>query len=166
MSAITEFKQKLVALYQSKSESEQRLIAILGICFAAFIVVSIFTTVIGGKNEVADKLNKQVELNVWAAQQIQLIKSNGNSDNATSNQGSMTQIINNTARQSRITLARLQPQTTDAVKVGLDDIEFNVLMNWLAVLKNNYAIEVNNIDISRTDKTGIVRVRRLDLERS
>ncbi|MDA8621229.1 type II secretion system protein M [Psychrosphaera sp.] len=167
MSAIANFKQKTITLYQSKTESEQKLILILGICISLFVVISVYSSVANGLSETSKKLIQQQELNAWANQQIALIKRSGsNTGSVGSNNGSITQLINSTARRNGVTLARLQPQTADIVKVGLEDINFNQLTKWLADLRNQHGIYVSNLDLSKTDETGIVRVRRLDLERN
>lgn len=166
MAGITDFKQKLIALYQSKSQSEQRLILLLGICFIVFILASTYSSVANNLADSKKKLSSQQELNVWAKQQIAIIKQSGQNPSSIGNTSSMTQVINSTARKNRITLARLQPQTADNVKVGLDDINFNQLMVWLTELKNKHGIHASNIDISKSDVAGVVRVRRLDLERN
>lgn len=166
MSAIANFKQKTMALYQSKTESEQKLILILGVCFSLFILISLYSSVANGLSETSKKLIQQQELNTWAEQQIALIKRSGKTSSASGSNSSMAQVINTTARRNGITLARLQPQTADLVKVGLEDMNFNQLTKWLADLRNQHGIYVSNLDLSKTDETGIVRVRRLDLERN
>ncbi|MUH73426.1 type II secretion system protein GspM [Psychrosphaera haliotis] len=166
MSAIANFKQKTIALYQSKTESEQKLILILGVCFSLFILISVYSSVANGLSETSKKLIQQQELNTWAEQQIALIKRSGKTSSASGSNSSMAQVINTTARRNGITLARLQPQTADLVKVGLEDMNFNQLTKWLADLRNQHGIYVSNLDLSKTDETGIVRVRRLDLERN
>ena len=166
MSAIANFKQKTMALYQSKTESEQKLILILGVCFSLFILISVYSSVANGLSETSKKLIQQQELNTWAEQQIALIKRSGKTSSASGSTSSMAQVINTTARRNGITLARLQPQTADFVKVGLEDMNFNQLTKWLADLRNQHGIYVSNLDLSKADETGIVRVRRLDLERN
>lgn len=165
MKAFQSTKEKVQAFYQSKNESEQRLLVIFSISIVLFAVVSIYLSVANGLADTEKKLNRQLELNSWAEQQITIIKqSEGNGRSAT-NSGSMTQVINSSARRFNITLARLQPQQNNYVKVGLEDVNFNTLMQWLTQLQNTYSIRAANIDISKTETEGVVRVRRLDLER-
>lgn len=158
-------KDKAMAFYQSKSESEQRLIGLLLVSFVLFVIVSSYLTVTKGLAETDKKLQRQLDLNAWANQQIELIQSASQGTSRGQASGSMTQVINTTARRFSIKLARLQPQQANYVKVGLEDVNFNQLMRWLALLQNTYGITAANIDISQADTDGIVRVRRLDLER-
>ena len=158
-------KEKLNTFYQSKSPSEQRLIVLLVVSFVLFIVVSSYMAVSKGLAETEKKLQRQLDLNAWATQQIALIQQSSSGSSQATASGSMTQVINSTARRFNITLARLQPQQANYVKVGLEDANFNQLLRWLELLQNTYGITAANIDISKSDTDGIVRVRRLDLER-
>lgn len=151
--------------YESKSASEQRLLLVLGISVLLFVVVSSYLSVTNALAAASQKFDKQVELNQWATQQIALIKQSKQSSSGKPSAGSMTQVINSSARRFDITLARLQPQSADYVKVGLEDVNFNQLMRWLSQLQSTYGITASNIDISESDTQGVVRVRRLDLER-
>lgn len=168
MSALNELKQKALAYYQSRTDSEQKLLAALGLLFVVFIVVSTVRGLNSSHQEASKKLQQQQELNGWVAEQIELINSRtsiAGSGSANNNNASLTQIVNSTARRHQVTLARIQPQSTHMVKLGLDEVNFNQLMTWLAELRNSHGVVVNNIDISKAKDSGLVKVRRLDLER-
>lgn len=164
MSVLSDNKQKLIEFYQSKNDSEQKLLLTFGIVFAIFLLYSLYSSVSNGMTESQQKLQRQIELNSWAAEQIAIIKQSGKKTSSGS-RGSMTQIINSSARKHGVTIARLQPQKTDLVKVGIEEVGFNRLMNWLAELNSRHGISAANIDLSKADASGIVKVRRLDLER-
>jgi len=166
MSAISSIKEKLLELYASKTASEQKLIQLAGIFFSIFLIHSIYTSVNDGLATAEDKLQKQTELNSWAREQIQRIQNSSGGASSNRNSGSITQVINSSARKFGVSIARLQPQKTDMVKVGIDQIGFNRLIRWLAELENRHGIEASNIDVSKADESGLVKIRRLDLERS
>ena len=158
-------KDKLLDLYNSKSESEQRLILMMGVIFIIFILYTTYTSVSEGLAMTENKLAKQLELNRWAAEQITIIQDSKQGGATGSRGGSMTQIINSSARKHGVSLSRIQPQKTDMVKVGVDEIGFNRLVSWLAELENRHGIKATNIDLSKADTSGLVKLRRLDLER-
>ena len=166
MSVFSDLKQKALGYYQSKSDSEQKLLMLLAVFLVVFIVVGTVKSVRDANLEANKKLHQQLDLNVWAAQQIDLINASKQTGNRATSTGSMAQIVNSTARRHRVTLARIQPQATNAVKLGLDEVNFNSLMSWLADLRNQHGIIVASIDISKADDAGLVKVRRLDLERN
>ena len=159
-------KDKLVTWFQGLSDSEQQLIKIATPVFVVFVIYSVVSSVHYGVTESTTKLKQQQELNGWAKQQIAIINAAGISTNTgAKSSGSMTQVINSTARKNSITIARIQPQKTDMVKVGLDDIGFNRLVTWLQELQSKHGIRVENIDFAKADEQGKVKVRRLDLAR-
>ncbi len=160
---ITMLKEKLEAWFQSLSDSEQKLVKFGSIFFAIFVVYLIVSSVSTGVSESQRKLKQQQELNDWATQQIAIIKSKGGKK--VSSSGSITQVINSTARKFNISVARLQPQKNDLVKVGLEDVGFNRLMEWLLELQSKHGVSVQNIDFDKADEQGKVKVRRLDLAR-
>ena len=166
MSGLAGMKDKLTELYNSKTPSEQKLILLLGVFLSVFMIYSTFSTVQDGLHSVESKLKKQVELNSWASEQIRIIQNASASGSVGNTGGSITQVINSSARRHGVSIARLQPQKTDMVKVGIDEIGFNRLVRWLAELENEHGITASNIDISKADVSGLVKVRRLDLERS
>ncbi len=167
MSAFSGLKEKIVEFYQSKNESEQRLLLVLSIVVPVFLVFSVYSKISGGLLETQEKLSKQLELNQWAGEQISIIESARRSGGSNAQrQGSITQIINSTARRFSITIERIQPQKTDAVKIGIDEVGFNKLMQWLQELETRHGIKASNIDFSKADTSGLVKIRRLDLERN
>lgn len=75
--------------------------------------------------------------------------------------GSLSQRVNRTASQHKITLSRLQPQKNE-LSVRIEQAEFNVLLAWLQTLQRQ-RVEVTAIDLSRDDQVGMVEVRKLQL---
>ena len=56
----------------------------------------------------------------------------------------------------------MQPQGDD-LQVWIDEISFNQLLSWLEKLASRDGLQVKNIDLSKADQQGVVRVRRLQL---
>ena len=166
MAAYEQAKQKFFTWFTALTDSEQKLLKAASILFVIFILYSIVSGLNEGVRDAEDTLDKQLKLNVWAEQQIAIINAaKGNGSKTSNSQGYMTQIINSTARRLNITIDRIQPQKTDLVKVGIDEIGFNTLMNWLQTLQSSHGITAKNIDFAKSDTTGLVNIRRLDLER-
>lgn len=165
MAAFEQAKQKFLVWFVALSDSEQKLLKVASIFFVIFVLYSTVSSLNAGVAESEQQLDKQLKLNIWAEQQIAIIKSAKKGSSSSNRQGSMTQVINTTARRLSITIDRLQPQKDDLVKVGIDEIGFNTLMNWLQTLQSKHGITAKNIDFAKSDKTGVVNIRRLDLER-
>ena len=160
---ITMLKEKCAAWFQTLSQSEQKLLKFAAGFTVLFIIYLVVSSISAGVHESQRKLQQQLDLNDWAQQQIAIIKAS--SGQKTTSSGSITQVINNSARKYNVNIARLQPQKNDTVKVGLDDVGFNRLMQWLEELQAKHGVRVENIDFSKADEQGKVKVRRLDLAR-
>lgn len=161
---VSVLKEKVESWLQSLSDSEQKLVKFGAVFFVIFMLYLVVSTVNSGVTESQRKLKQQQELNSWATEQISIVKSSaGGSQKSFS--GSMTQVVNSTARQFNIRIARLQPQKNDMVKVGVEDVGFNRLMKWLAELQSKHSVRVENIDFAKADEPGMVKVRRMDLSR-
>lgn len=158
-------KQALVTWFNSKSDSEQRLVKLASAVFVVFAFFTLATSISSGVNLSEKKLRQQLELNAWAKQQISLIKGAGSLSATPTNNQSITQVINATAKKYRVQIERLQPQKDDLVKVGINEIGFNNLMRWLTELQTRHNIHAQNIDFSKADTQGMVKIRRLDLGR-
>ena len=57
----------------------------------------------------------------------------------------------------------MQP-SDGSLRLTLDSVEFNKLVEWLDELVNQHGLKIENLDLSRDDKSGYVRVSRLVLE--
>lgn len=156
-------KQQIMQYWRSLKEQEQQLIMIAGGIFIIFILVmGIFRPL----NNAIDKAKKsyvtQQELLVWVDESIVKLKAAGNTQ-AISNQN-ISQVVNSTRSRYRITISKMQPNN-NSLRLTLDSVEFNQLIEWLDELVNQHGLRVENLDLSKDDKSGFVRVSRLVLEK-
>jgi general secretion pathway protein M len=149
--------------WRSLKEQEQQLIMVAGGIFVIFVLVmGIFRPL----NNAIDKAKKsyvtQQELLVWVDESIVKLKAAGNTQ-AISNQN-ISQVVNSTRSRYRITISKMQPND-NSLRLTLDSVEFNQLIEWLDELVNQHGLRVENLDLSKDDKSGFVRVSRLVLEK-
>ncbi|RCU51145.1 type II secretion system protein M [Corallincola holothuriorum] len=78
--------------------------------------------------------------------------------------GSLSSIVNRTAKAQKVVIARIQPQGED-LQVWIDRVAFNDFLRWLQILKQQYGIDVGSLDLTSEQETGVVRIRRLQLRR-
>jgi general secretion pathway protein M len=77
--------------------------------------------------------------------------------------GSLAQIVSNSSRSYNITVSRMQPQN-DQLQLVLEDLPFEQLLRWLTQLQTTNGVKLVSLDVSNTDSSGIVRVRRMVIE--
>ena len=156
-------KKQIIQYWRSLKEQEQQLIMVAGGIFVIFVLVmGIFRPL----NNAIDKAKKsyvtQQELLVWVDESIVKLKAAGNTQ-AISNQN-ISQVVNSTRSRYRITISKMQPND-NSLRLTLDSVEFNQLIEWLDELVNQHGLRVENLDLSKDDKSGFVRVSRLVLEK-
>ena len=105
------------------------------------------------------KLARNQALLQYVTQNVVLVKNNSGHSKQT---GNLSTTINRIAKQQGITITRVQPQAAD-ISVWIDQVSFNQLLGFLHQLTQQHGIEVKGIDISQTDDSGLVKVRRLQL---
>ena len=78
-------------------------------------------------------------------------------------EGSVAQIISNSARSNSIRVSRMQPQNNQLTLV-LEDVSFDALLTWLHALQFQHGVKLVNLDLATADAPGLVRVRRMVVE--
>lgn len=146
--------------WQQLQPREQQLVLISAILLVVFISYSLIWQPLNANILKAEqKLARQQQLLTWVMEQGQTLQAGASAPQAS---GSLTSIVNSTARQAGIKVSRMQPKG-DSLQLWLDDIAFDQLLAWLLQLKQNYQLNIEAIDITNTDTQGVVAVRRLQL---
>lgn len=148
--------------WQQLNIREQRLVVVMSALISIFILYSLIWQPMNESIETSKlKIERQQELLTWvqeSAQRYQQAKRNG----GRSSGESLSSIVNRTSRLEKISITRMQPQGDD-LQVWIDEISFNQLLSWLEKLASRDGLQVKNIDLSKADQQGVVRVRRLQL---
>ncbi len=144
---------------------EQRLVLAMGSAVSVFLLYSLLWMPLNENLAKTEKrLASRQALLTWVTDntaRYQSVRSTGGNKKST---GSLSSIINRTANQQQLTITRMQPQG-EILQVWLDSAPFTQLLFWLEHLANNEGLQVQAIDLTQGDKTGEVRVRRLQLTR-
>ena len=152
--------------WQQLKSSEQRLVAIMSFVVALFLFYSmIWQPLVDNISKTQQKLARQQALLTWVqegTQRYQQAKRRGASGRSSA---SISSIVNRSAGRNNISIARLQPQGED-LQVWIDEVPFSQLLGWLEVLANQEGLRVKSIDLSKADRQGVVKVRRLQLGKS
>lgn len=77
--------------------------------------------------------------------------------------GSLTEIVSDTARQLNIQVTRMQPQN-EQLQLSLADVPFEALLTWLEQLQYQHGLRLVQFDVAAADTPGVVRVRRMVVE--
>ncbi|MDO6425711.1 type II secretion system protein M [Thalassotalea sp. 1_MG-2023] len=144
---------------------EQRLVAALGSVLCIFVFYQlVWQPLTNGVSKAEQKLERQQALLSWVEEETARIAQFQKAQPNSSQNTSLASIVNRTAQQQQIVIARLQPQS-GGVLVWVDNINFNDLLTWLSRLSKEHGVKVINIDISQDNVSGSVAVKRLQLGR-
>ncbi|MGY6039786.1 GspM family type II secretion system protein ExeM [Aeromonas sp. AE23HZ002T15] len=158
---------KLQGWWRGISTREQRLVAVgggillVGLCYWA-----IWQPV---ANRIAERerqvINQQQTL-AWLKEKGQeVLAMQGSQGRQIDTSGTLDGVVNRTAFNQKIKIARLQPQGQE-LQVWIDTVPFDDLLLWLATLSDQHGVQVQIIEVARENLApGLVKVRRLQLSR-
>ncbi|USD65180.1 type II secretion system protein M [Vibrio sp. SCSIO 43136] len=158
---------QILAWWQSISVREQRLVIIAG---ALCLVGSLYWGVVAPLNQRAElaqqRIQSEKQLLTWVQDSANTITSLRKSAGVSGSRGSspLNQVVSSTTRQYKIELIRMQPRG-DSLQVWVKPLPFNQLVNWVSNMREKQGIEVEFLDITRTEQVGQVEVNRLQLKR-
>ena len=156
-------KDQLINYWRSLKEQEQQLVMVAGVVFVIFVLVMGVFRPLNTAIEKAEQDNiKQQELLAWVDDSIVKLKASGSA--RVTNNRNLSQIVNSTRNRYQITISKMQPND-NSLRLTIDSVEFNKLVEWLDELVNSQGVLIENLDLSKDDKPGVVRVSRLVLEK-
>ncbi|MGS0537084.1 MULTISPECIES: type II secretion system protein GspM [unclassified Pseudoalteromonas] len=156
-------KQQLVKYWRSLKEQEQQLVMIAGGIFVIFVLVmGIFRPLNNAIAKAQQDQVKQQELLTWVDSSIVRLKAAGS--RSVVNNKNLSQIVNATRGRFGITISKMQPND-NSLRLTIDSVQFNKLVQWLDEIVYKEGVQIENLDLSRDDKQGYVRVSRLVLEK-
>lgn len=145
------------------NEREQKLVIAMSAAVLIFILYSLIWQPLNENiKKTQAKVERQEQLLTWVKEKTALYKQAVLSGQHRNQGGSLSSIVNRTANQSSIVIARMQPQGED-LQVWIDEVPFNTLLNWLGSLASDNGISIKAVDLANSDTPGVVRVRRLQL---
>lgn len=152
--------------WQQLKNSEQRLVALMGCVVVLILFYSVvWQPLVNNISKSEQKLARQQALLTFVQESTQRYKLSQKSGTSARSSGSLSSIVNRSAARNSISIARLQPQGED-LQIWIDEVPFTQLLSWLEFLANNEGLIVKSIDLSKADRQGVVKVRRLQLGKS
>lgn len=151
--------------WASNSTRERRLLT----CGVFFVVVSVIYWAgiqpLNDRSEKAQiKITNERQLYDWVKNKAdQIVSLRGNSGTPISGKP-LNQVISESSQRFNLELIRMQPRE-EMLQVWVKPVAFEQFIAWLDFLKTKQDINVEFLDISKTDSKGIINVKRLQLKR-
>ncbi|MEW8204620.1 MAG: type II secretion system protein M, partial [Candidatus Thiodiazotropha taylori] len=99
----------------------------------------------------------------WMKDNADLVKnmrSNQPGKGAASNEALLT-LVDRTAKriQLRQQIKRIKPQGDDSVQLWVEQASFDTLIRWLGQMTQEYALNIESLNIDRQDAPGLINAR-------
>ncbi|CAM3024945.1 Type II secretion system protein M [Vibrio mytili] len=151
--------------WSSISQREQRLMLGCGVIVVIGILYWGLIQPVTQRAELAQsRIKSEKQLLVWVQDKANDITALRKSGGVTYSNQPLNQLISSSARRFKVELIRVQPRN-ESVQVWIKPVAFNQLVDWLRYLKEQQGIEVEFLDIDRTEQAGMVDVNRLQFKR-
>ncbi|CAE6879459.1 GSP) for the export of proteins [Vibrio sp. B1FLJ16] len=151
--------------WSSISQREQRMV--MG-CGALVIIGLIYWGILQPVSQRAElaqsRIQSERQLLEWVQDKADDITALRKSGGVTYSNQPLNQLVSSSARRFKVELIRVQPRN-ESVQVWIKPLAFNQLIDWLRHLKEQQGIEVEFLDIDRTDQAGMIDVNRLQFKR-
>lgn len=158
---------KLQGWWRSISAREQRLVAVGGSVLLIGFCYWVIWQPIGNRIDERERqvLSQQQTL-VWLKEKgEEVLALQGGQGRQLDTSGTLEGVVNRTAFNQKIKIARLQPQGQE-LQVWIDTVAFDDLLIWLATLTDRHGVQVQVIELASENLApGLVKVRRLQLSR-
>ncbi|PHJ42125.1 type II secretion system protein M [Vibrio sp. PID17_43] len=151
--------------WSSISQREQRLV--MG-CGAMAVVGVLYWGILQPMNQRAElvqsRIQSEKQLLNWVQDKADDITTLRKSGGVSFSSQPLNQVVSSSARRYKVELIRVQPRN-DSVQVWIKPLAFNQMVDWLRYLKEQQGIEVEFLDIDRTEQAGMIDVNRLQFKR-
>lgn len=158
--------ENILAFWRARSQQEQR-----GMMVAAVVLVlcifyfGLISPLYSRANLAKSNLAIEQELNSFVADKAEQIKMLKRTSSPTTNKNvPINQAVTETSSRYKIEIDKLQSSKED-LDVQLKPTSFTRLLQWLDELEKKYAIHPKLIELNKTDVSGMVEVRKLQLSR-
>lgn len=155
--------EKLKAWWESLATREQQIVAVGGVMLLiAVFYWGIWTPIANAEADAVNRLKAQQQTLAYVketANKLAGLRQNGSRPTM---QGSITNVVNQTAGRYGLTITRMQPQG-NKIQLWMDDVPFDALLGYLGDMVQQKGLSLELLDVGETDTPGMVKVRRIQL---
>ncbi|MGI9284642.1 MAG: type II secretion system protein GspM [Pseudomonadales bacterium] len=149
--------QRVVTRYRGLSERDQKALQLLSL-FA--LCVAIFYGILKpAKNYMDDAqhdyVNETETLNWMEERKSQFLASDSDALAQRGDQ-SLLSLASNTARAFGMSFRRFEPVDDDALRLWIDNVNFNDIVQWIEVLDQSYNITLREMTVDQSAQNGLV----------
>ncbi|MGL6260650.1 type II secretion system protein M [Vibrio sp. WXL210] len=151
--------------WYSLSVREQRLVSVCGVLLAISLLYLGLIKPLQSRAEAArTRIDSERQLLGWVSSKAdELVELRAQGGIVLSDQP-LNQLIYSSASRYSVEIIRMTPRD-DMMQVWIQPIAFTQLLNWITYLKEQQGVEVAFLDVDRTERAGLVDVKRLQFQK-
>lgn len=116
------------------------------------------------RHDVAMRVKAHQETLAWmqqASARIKTLQSQSPSIRHQGTQRSLLSVLDDSAKRAKLrqTIQRMEPEGRSGVKLRMEGVAFDALVQWLGTLEAQYGVQVARANLTRTDAPGRVNAR-------
>lgn len=109
-------------------------------------------------NRYESKLKSEKELHSYMKANAYKVSGNAQRSNNSGAGQSVLALVNSTSKAKGIALSRFEPEGDDGLRIWLDKVKFDDVIDWIDLLENDRGVRVTQINIDKVDP-GTVNLR-------
>ena len=143
--------------YTALSERDRTIVKALSVLFIIAIFISwVWQPMVKANTSADSRLASELKFHTFMKENAHKVSS-GNVPSG-GKQGSILGTVNQLAKVKGLALKRFEPEGSSGLRVWLDKVEFNKVIDWLELLEAEKGIAVEQISIDKVN-SGIVNLR-------
>ncbi|MGD9599873.1 MAG: type II secretion system protein GspM [Steroidobacteraceae bacterium] len=148
----------LMQWYRGLAERERRFVVIGGCLALAIILMMVLLPLTRGAATLEQRVAKKRADLAWMRSVAPALAGAGPVADAGANAESLVVTVDRTAREANLgeSLVRSEPSGSGGQRVQFDKARFDVMLAWLARLRQQHGIRVVSASVERTDEPGLV----------
>ena len=153
-----------IAQYDHLSHRDRRALQIMIAAFAvAVLYLAVWRPIIDFRNEGYERMQDARERVTWISSREQdlerIAQSREGGQGGSLGDSDLLKTVTDSADRSGLPLQRFEPSGDDAMRLWLEAVPFTELTQWLAHLRSEYGLVVDQASLDRTDEPGLVDAR-------
>lgn len=153
-----------ISQYDQLSHRDRRALQIM--IFAVLVAVlylAVWRPIHDFRDQGYERMQESRERVAWISAREQELESisevEDDDDGGSLGDADLLKTVTDSADRSGLPLQRFEPSGDEAMRLWLEEVPFTDLTQWLAHLKGEYGLSVDQASLDRTDEPGLVDAR-------
>ena len=154
-------KQWFLSLTQRERVLVQAAASVVGVFVVYLLIIEpISSTYAKNKKNVASSM-ETLQWMRTAAEEVKKLSGGRSIKGSSKGKQFILSTVDKSAKNAGLAsvMKRVQPESDTGVRVWFENASFDELIKWLSIIESKHGLSVNEINIEKTESTGLVNVR-------